>query len=113
MPIALIKILEGRSIEKKRKLIESVSLAMSESLDMPIDAVRVVAEEVPPELWGRGGRTVADQIAAGSAAPPKSWALSRAKPHAAAHARRRNAVLSRIPITGSPLIPHSLLSKPV
>ncbi|SAL36868.1 2-hydroxymuconate tautomerase [Caballeronia turbans] len=35
MPIALIKIFEGRSIEKKRKLIESVSLAMSESLDIP------------------------------------------------------------------------------
>ncbi|SAK82520.1 4-oxalocrotonate tautomerase [Caballeronia temeraria] len=71
MPIALIKILEGRSIEKKRKLIESVSIAMSESLDMPIDAVRVVVEEVPPELWGRGGRTVADQIVDGSVAPPR------------------------------------------
>lgn len=72
MPIALIKILEGRSVDMKRKLIESVSLAMSESLQVPIDAVRVVVEEVPPELWGRGGRTVADQIADGSASPPKS-----------------------------------------
>jgi 4-oxalocrotonate tautomerase len=29
MPIALIKILEGRSPEKKRRLIENVSLAMA------------------------------------------------------------------------------------
>jgi len=41
MPIALIKILEGRSPEKKRRLIESVSQAMATSLEMPIDGVRV------------------------------------------------------------------------
>ena len=60
MPIALIKILEGRSPEKKRRLIESVSRAMADSLEMPIDGVRVLVEEYSPELWGRGGRTVAD-----------------------------------------------------
>ena len=56
MPIALIKILEGRSPEKKRRLIESVSQAMAESLDMPIDGVRVLVEEVPPDCWGAGAR---------------------------------------------------------
>ncbi|MFM0391459.1 4-oxalocrotonate tautomerase family protein [Paraburkholderia phytofirmans] len=72
MPIALIKILEGRSPEKKRRLIESVSQAMAESLDMPIDGVRVLVEEVPPDCWGRGGKTVADRVLDGSAALPKA-----------------------------------------
>ncbi|MFM0223717.1 2-hydroxymuconate tautomerase family protein [Paraburkholderia dipogonis] len=72
MPIALIKILEGRSPEKKRRLIESVSQAMAESLDMPIDGVRVLVEEVPPDCWGRGGKTVADRVVDGSAALPKA-----------------------------------------
>ncbi|NML97819.1 2-hydroxymuconate tautomerase family protein [Paraburkholderia sp. RP-4-7] len=72
MPIALIKILEGRSPEKKRRLIESVSLAMAESLEMPIDGVRVLIEEVPPDCWGRGGKTVADRVVDGSAALPKA-----------------------------------------
>jgi 4-oxalocrotonate tautomerase len=72
MPIALIKILEGRSVEKKRKLIESVSQAMADSLEMPLDGVRVLIEEVPPELWGRGGKTVANRIAEGSASQPKA-----------------------------------------
>ncbi|MFM0055217.1 2-hydroxymuconate tautomerase family protein [Paraburkholderia phytofirmans] len=72
MPIALIKILEGRSPEKKRRLIESVSQAMAQSLDMPIDGVRVLVEEVPPDCWGRGGKTVADRVLDGSAALPKA-----------------------------------------
>jgi 4-oxalocrotonate tautomerase len=72
MPIALIKILEGRSPEKKRRLIESVPQAMAESLDMPIDGVRVLVEEVPPDCWGRGGKTVADRVLEGSAALPKA-----------------------------------------
>jgi 4-oxalocrotonate tautomerase len=72
MPIALIKILEGRSPEKKRRLIESVSQAMAESLEMPIDGVRVLVEEVPPDCWGRGGKTVADRVVEGSAMLPKA-----------------------------------------
>jgi len=56
----MINILEGRSAEKKRRLIESVSRAMAESLEMPIDGVRVLVQEYPPDLWGRGGRLVSD-----------------------------------------------------
>jgi 4-oxalocrotonate tautomerase len=70
MPIALIKIIQGRDAEKKRKLIESVQ-AMAESLDMPIDGVRVPVEEYPPESWGRGGKAVADLVAEGKATLPK------------------------------------------
>lgn len=60
MPIALIKIIEGRSPEKKRRLIESVSQAMADSLEMPLDAVRVLLHEYLSGHWGRGGRLVSD-----------------------------------------------------
>jgi len=58
MPIALIKIIEGRSADKKRRLIESVSRAMADSLEMPIDGVRVLLDEYLADNWGRGGRQV-------------------------------------------------------
>lgn len=58
MPIALIKIIEGRSPEKKQRLIESVSRAMADSLEMPIDGVRVLLDEYPADRWGRGGQQV-------------------------------------------------------
>lgn len=69
MPIALIKIIEGRSPEKKRQLIESVSRAMADSLDMPIDGVRVLLDEYPADRWGRGGRQVSLLQANPNAAP--------------------------------------------
>ena len=60
MPIALIKIIEGRSPDRKRQLIETVSQAMADSLEMPIDAVRVLLHEYPKGHWGRGGQLVSD-----------------------------------------------------
>jgi 4-oxalocrotonate tautomerase len=60
MPIALIKIIEGRSPDKKRQLIESVSRAMANSLELPVEAVRVLLHEYPAGHWGRGGQLVSD-----------------------------------------------------
>jgi 4-oxalocrotonate tautomerase len=71
VPIAILNILEGRSVEKKRRLIENVSQAMADALEMPIDRVRVLVQEYPYDAWGRGGKTVADRIDDGSAMPPK------------------------------------------
>ena len=70
MPIALIKIIEGRSPDKKRRLIESVSHAMAESLEMPVDAVRVLLHEYPSGHWGRGGQLVSDIRAEATSEPP-------------------------------------------
>lgn len=56
MPLAQITIIEGRSAEKKKKLIENVSIAISESLDAPIEAVRVLVQELPASHWGAGGK---------------------------------------------------------
>jgi len=70
MPIALIKIIEGRSPEEKRQLIESVSRAMADNLAMPLDAVRVLLHEYPSGHWGRGGRLVSDIRAEAASEPP-------------------------------------------
>jgi 4-oxalocrotonate tautomerase len=60
VPIALIKIIGGRSPEKKRRLIESVSQALADSLELPVGVVRVLLHEYPADHWGRGGRLVSD-----------------------------------------------------
>lgn len=57
MPVAHIHIIEGRDDAKKQALIEKVSLAISESLEAPIEAVRVVIHEVPSTQFGIGGKT--------------------------------------------------------
>lgn len=78
MPIALIKIIEGRSADKKRRLIESVSRAMADSLEMPIDGVRVLLDEYPADNWGRGGQQVSLEKAKPTQ-PADELALATAK----------------------------------
>ncbi|HWM65896.1 MAG: 4-oxalocrotonate tautomerase [Gammaproteobacteria bacterium] len=55
MPIANIQILAGRPAEAKRALIQAVTAAIVESLQVKPESVRVIVQEVPPEHWGIGG----------------------------------------------------------
>jgi 4-oxalocrotonate tautomerase len=57
MPIATINIIEGRSEEKKKALIINMSKAIAESLDAPLESVRVIINEVPKAHFGIGGKS--------------------------------------------------------
>lgn len=57
MPIATINIIEGRSDEKKELLIEKVTLAIHESLDAPIESIRVMLNEMPKQHFGIAGKS--------------------------------------------------------
>jgi 4-oxalocrotonate tautomerase len=55
MPIVKIDIWEGRDRDSKRKLIQSVSKAVAESLDIPVEHIHVVINELPKDNWGMRG----------------------------------------------------------
>ncbi|MBM4226716.1 MAG: 4-oxalocrotonate tautomerase [Gammaproteobacteria bacterium] len=55
MPLVQIHMLEGRSAEQKRALIEKVTEAVCASVAAPKEAVRVLITEVPKSHWGIGG----------------------------------------------------------
>lgn len=57
MPIATVNILEGRSEEKKELLIEKMTLAIHESLDAPIETIRIIVNEMPKKHYGIGGKS--------------------------------------------------------
>ncbi|MGJ9458717.1 4-oxalocrotonate tautomerase [Oceanobacillus sp. CF4.6] len=57
MPLINIQVLEGRSPEKIEALMKNVSNTVSESLDAPIENVRVIVNEVPKTHWSVGGKT--------------------------------------------------------
>ena len=60
MPFAQIYIMEGRTEEQKRVLIEKVSHAMAEALGAPLENTRVWVQDVPKMQWGIGGKTAKD-----------------------------------------------------
>jgi 4-oxalocrotonate tautomerase len=55
MPFVHIDLVRGRDKALLMRLIEEVSQTVAETLDTPIDRVRVLVSEVDPDLWGIGG----------------------------------------------------------
>lgn len=57
MPFAQIYMLEGRTEEQKRAVIEKVTQALVDAIDAPQQNVRVWIHEMPKENWGIAGQT--------------------------------------------------------
>jgi 4-oxalocrotonate tautomerase len=60
MPFAQIFMIEGRTEEQKRAVIEKVSTALVEATGTPIANVRVWIQDVPKENWGIAGVSAKD-----------------------------------------------------
>ena len=60
MPICQIYLIEGRTVEQKRKLIAKITDAMHEAIGAPREAVRVIITEMPSEHFGIGGKSAAE-----------------------------------------------------
>ena len=61
MPLIEVTLVEGRTPEQIRALIEALTVAVEQSIDAPRSAVRIIIREVPPAHWAAGGQTIAEQ----------------------------------------------------
>jgi 4-oxalocrotonate tautomerase len=57
MPFAQIYMIEGRTTEQKKAVIEKVTQALVEAVGAPRENVRVWIHDVPKENWGIAGQT--------------------------------------------------------
>ena len=60
MPFAQIYLLEGRTEEQKRAVIEKVTQALVEAVGAPVNTVRVLIQDVPKTNWGISGVSAKD-----------------------------------------------------
>ena len=60
MPFAQIYLLEGRTEEQKRAVIEKVTQALVEAVGAPVSTVRVLIQDVPKTNWGIAGTSAKD-----------------------------------------------------
>ena len=63
MSIIDVTLLEGRTPEKKTALIRELTDAAVRAIDAPIQSVRVIIREVPPEHFAAAGVSKADERA--------------------------------------------------
>ena len=55
MPLIQVTMVEGRTTEQKHALIRNLSQAMADTLDVPLERIRVALYEVSADEWGIGG----------------------------------------------------------
>ncbi|WP_153162998.1 2-hydroxymuconate tautomerase [Zoogloea oryzae] len=60
MPFAQLFLIEGRSEEQKRAVIENVTQALEEAVGAARQVIRVWIQEVPKTNWGIAGKTAKD-----------------------------------------------------
>lgn len=60
MPFAQIYLMEGRTEEQKRAVIEKVTDALVEAVGAPRENVRVWIHDVPKTNWGIAGKSAKD-----------------------------------------------------
>ncbi|WP_269063258.1 2-hydroxymuconate tautomerase [Salinicoccus halitifaciens] len=56
MPIIHMNLVEGRDDETIRNCVQEVSKTVSETLDAPLESVRVIVNEVPKNRFSVGGK---------------------------------------------------------
>lgn len=61
MPIVQIDLLEGRTIEQKRLLVEKVTQAIMESVGSPPENVTIIVRDMPKENFAKSGKLVIDK----------------------------------------------------
>ena len=61
MPLIEIHLLEGRTDEKKKALLEGVTKAVRDSLDVPLTSIRVWIQEFSPKDYMVAGELYAER----------------------------------------------------
>lgn len=61
MPYVTIKLLEGRSEEQKKAMVEKVTAAVSETSGAPEEKIVVFIEEMSKNHYAIGGKRLSDQ----------------------------------------------------
>lgn len=60
MPFAQIFLMEGRTEDQKRAVIEKVTEALMDAVGAPRENVRVWIQDVPKTNWGIAGKSAKD-----------------------------------------------------
>ena len=61
MPIIQVNLLEGRTIDQKKKLVANLTEAVVKSLDVKPDAVRIILQEMAKQDYAIGGVLAIDK----------------------------------------------------
>ena len=56
MPVVIVEMWEGRTIEQKKELVEGITSVMTTKLGIRPDQVTIIIKDNPKHNWARGGK---------------------------------------------------------
>jgi 4-oxalocrotonate tautomerase len=63
MPVVIVEMWEGRTVEQKRGLVDAITKAMVEHCKSDPTHLHVIIHDIPKTSWGRGGKLSSDREA--------------------------------------------------
>ena len=61
MPVVIVKMLEGRTTEQKRGLVEAVTEAVMKHTGAPAEHIDVIIEDHPRSNWAKAGKLYSEK----------------------------------------------------
>jgi 4-oxalocrotonate tautomerase len=61
LPLVIVKMLEGRSVEQKRRLVREITDVVVKHAGTTEEQVDVIIEDYPRENWGKAGVLFSDK----------------------------------------------------
>lgn len=61
MPFITVEMVEGRSLEQKRELVEKITKVVAETVNVPEERVYVFIEDLKKDNFARSGKLLIDQ----------------------------------------------------
>ena len=60
MPVVIVEMWEGRTIEQKKQLVEGITSSFVR-IGTPAEAVQVIIEDIPKHNWAIAGKLVSEE----------------------------------------------------
>ncbi len=61
MPVVIVEMWEGRTIEQKKQLVEGITSVMM-NLGIPQHAIEIIIKDNPKHNWGIGGKLASEEF---------------------------------------------------
>ncbi len=60
MPVVIVEMWEGRTIDQKKQLVEGITAAF-QKVGVSADALQIILRDVPKYNWGTGGKLASEK----------------------------------------------------
>ena len=60
MPVVIVEMWDGRTIDQKKQLVEGITAAF-QKIGVPADALNIILRDIPKHNWGTGGKLASEK----------------------------------------------------